>query len=132
LEPDAQYWYRLKCSKPGSSNSAMVLNGTFHTQRDEGSTSRFTITADSHIIPRAFRSDSAGLRLYATTLGNVLADSPDFNIDMGDFAHIEFHAGRNAKSQKEAFERYLFQRAFLQHLAGCVPFYFVLGNHEGE
>ncbi len=132
LAPDKRYWYRLHYRKSPASRYAVGQTGTFNTQRREGSKYRFTITADSHIVPKAFRGDSASIALYSVTLANVAADSPDFNIDLGDFAHSEFYAGRNAESAKEAYNRYLFERYLLAKLTNSVPFYLVLGNHEGE
>lgn len=132
LRPNRRYWYRLRYRKSPTSTYGVGSSGTFHTLRDAGSKYKFTITADSHIIPKAVRGDSASLALYSVTLSNVAADTPDFNIDLGDFAHIEFYAGRSAQSQKDALDRYLFERSFLSNLTRFVPFYLVLGNHEGE
>ncbi len=53
-------------------------------------------------------------------------------MDMGDFAGIERYSGGSARTLSEAFERYLLQRVFLGRMSPYVPFYLVIGNHEGE
>jgi hypothetical protein len=132
LEPNSAYWYRLRYRLNGEDTYTVGPAGRFRTQRTPGSTFTYTIQADSHIIPVAARGDSAGLMLYELTIANVLLDGPDFHIDMGDFAHTEFYGGATVKSLQQALERYLFQRFLLSRTAHSVPFYLVIGNHEGE
>jgi hypothetical protein len=132
LEPDTRYHYRLRYRRAGEEEYVCGKEYAFHTQRVKGRPFRFTIQADSHILPGLEAGDPRRLRLYDRTLLNASADQPDFHISMGDFAHIEFYAGRSARTLLEATDRYLFQRQFLANICHSAPFYLVLGNHEGE
>jgi hypothetical protein len=132
LEPDTRYYYRLLCRRPGADEFEFAHGGSFHTMRQRGATFLFTIQADSHMNETIGVEDSRRSWLYKTTLGNVLADEPDFHLDMGDFAGIEWYIGGGARSLEKALERYLLQRSLLGSISHSVPFYLVIGNHEGE
>ena len=132
LSPDTEYFYRIMCRTEADSDFCEAARGRFHTQRTRGSEFTFTIQADSH-MNEVFRGRSVKrARLYNQTLENVLADLPDFHIDMGDFAGIEWYMGGKARTLRQASERYLLQRIFLGRISTSVPFYLVIGNHEGE
>ena len=132
LSPGTAYHYRVMCRGQADDDFREVARGHFRTQRPRGKGFIFSIQADSHMNEAIGAEDSRKPRLYRTTLKNVLADDPDFHIDMGDFASIEWYSGRNAQSLEEAEGRYLLQRALLGELSHSVPFYLVIGNHEGE
>lgn len=133
LVPDSTYWYRIRYKQPGDEDYLAGPAGHFHTQRAPPAQFVFTIQADSHVMDAC--TDSAKydrrLRLYGTSLSNAAASCPDFHVELGDFASIEFN-NRCASTGDEALERYLRQRRCLDALAGSVPFYLVLGNHDGE
>ena len=60
-------------------------------------------------------------------MANVLADSPDFHIDLGDTFMTDKH-----ESRKDAARQYLAQRYYFGQIAHSVPLFLVLGNHDGE
>jgi hypothetical protein len=132
LIPDTEYYYRLRYRRAGEGAFQAGPEGAFHTQRTAGSPFVFTIQADCHMLavlgPKRYRRDIS----YGQTLINVLADRPDFHLALGDFAMTESIGGRNAANQWEALERYLCPRKFLGLISHSIPFYLVLGNHEGE
>jgi hypothetical protein len=133
LTTDMTYHYRLMCRHAGSGGDFVpAARGRFRTQRAPGSPFTFTIQADSHIIPGINAQKHPKMRLYEVTIANVYRDLPDFHIDMGDFAHIEYYAGRRSRSLNDALERYMIQRHYLSTLSHLVPFYLVIGNHEAE
>jgi hypothetical protein len=132
LQPDETYYYRIRYRCPGDSLYESGMQGRFHTQRNQGSTFVFTIQADSHLLPLIRTGDTTSLRLYEQTLQNVALDNPDFHISLGDFAHAESYLDRDVLTSWEAVERYLEQRAYLDRILHSIPFYLVLGNHEGE
>jgi hypothetical protein len=132
LSPDTAYYYRLMYRPQGSGEFMAGTTGSFHTQRDAGEAYVFTIQADSHMVGNLRRRNLRNFRLYDVTLGNVLADRPDFHMDMGDFAHIEFYTTRSTSNLAEAIERYVVQRRLLERVVKKTPFFLVLGNHEGE
>lgn len=76
--------------------------GTFHTCRKPGSAFTFTIQADSHLD-----SNSSG-DVYKSTLANIVADKPDFHIDLGD----TFMTGKYG-SREDAAKQYVAQRYYL-------------------
>jgi hypothetical protein len=132
LQPNTLYHYRLRYKRPGRGEYATGLEGSFHTARPPGETFRFTIQADSHIVGAIKQNNPAKFALYDLTLKNVLADRPDFHIDLGDFAHIEHYGGSSAHMYLDALDRYLVQRRCLAGISRSIPFFLVLGNHEGE
>jgi len=132
LSPGVAYHYRVMCRGLADDGFREVARGHFRTQRPRGEEFIFSIQADSHMNEAIGAEDSGKSRLYRTTLKNVFADDPDFHIDMGDFAGIEWYSGGSARSLEEAEERYLLQRALLGEISNSVPFYLVIGNHEGE
>jgi hypothetical protein len=133
LLPDHRYYYRIRYREPGSGEYLEGNEATFHTQRSQGSPFAFTIQADAQHLDGCREEEryARNCSLYQNTLSNVAGDNPDFHIDMGDFASTELRY-RNAASEQESVERYLMQRAYLDRIAHSVPFYLVLGNHEGE
>ena len=65
--------------------------------------------------------------MYERTLANVLADKPDFHIDLGD----TFMTDKYEKF-KDAPPQYVAQRYYLGRIAHSAPLFLVLGNHDGE
>jgi hypothetical protein len=132
LDPDTEYSYQVSYGSPGADDLTAGWTGRFHTQRARKSTFVFTIQADSHMGLAAIGLPDSKAELYNRTLTNIAGDAPDFHIDLGDFSSLELVARRSAASLDEARERYASQRYFLADLCRNVPFYLVLGNHEGE
>jgi len=132
LDPDTDYHYRLRYRQAGRGDYAAGFEGSFRTARLPGERFVFTIQADSHIVGAIKQDNPAKFALYEITLRNVLADRPDFHIDLGDFAHIEHYGGVSAHMYLDALDRYLVQRQCLASISRSIPFFLVLGNHEGE
>jgi len=120
LKADARYYYQLRdqAGKPLAGDERV---GTFHTQRQPGSTFVFTVQADSHL------DENSSTDLYRRTLANALANQPDFHIDLGDTFMTDKHASRET-----AAKQYLAQRYYLGLIGECAPVFLVLGNHDGE
>jgi len=117
LKPDTRYYYELR----KAATDKVLVEGVFHTQRAPGSTFIFTVTADSQLD---MNTDPA---LYQHTLFSVLADGPDFHIDLGDMFMTEKHETRD-----NAAQQYLAQRFYFGQLCRSAPLMLVLGNHDGE
>ena len=115
LDADAQYFYQLRLARTNSAEFS------FHTARASGRAFTFTVTADSHL------DEHTDPLVYQRTLANALADRPDFHIELGDTFMTEKHPNRDA-----AFKQYLAQRYYFGQLCASAPFFFVLGNHDGE
>jgi hypothetical protein len=71
-------------------------------------------------------------------LANVLADGPDFHVDLGDTFMCEKHSeplvGNSPAAGDEATvdARYRYERANFAAVAHSMPLFLVNGNHEGE
>lgn len=133
LQADTEYYYRLACRRAGAGDYEFADEHSFHTQRPRGSAFRFSVTADEHLQNMmAYPQTVDDMALYRRTLENVAAADPDFWISLGDFAHTEFLTARDVVSQDEAVKRYLDQRDYIDRIGHSIPFYLVIGNHEGE
>ncbi len=113
LQPDTPYYYALR------SGAANLVTGAFHTQRAAGSAFTMTITADSHLDEHTVPA------MYLQTLHNAAADTPDFNIDLGDTFMTEKHPDRAS-----ALRQYMAQRYYFSQIGA--PLFLTLGNHDGE
>jgi hypothetical protein len=114
LEPDREYFYSINDG----------VEHTFHTQRSPGSTFTFTIDADPHN-----RDENFNGQLYDVTLQNILADQPDFHIDLGDTFMTE---KVQAKTYAEAESTFTDMRPYFGLIGADTPLFLVNGNHEGE
>lgn len=122
LAPDHAYRYRLRSrtSATGELESGPVR--TFHTARAAGETFRFAIEADPHL------DNNTDPALYARALQNLLADAPDFLVDLGD----SFLSDKFQPTRAHVLERHLLLRSYFAQVAHSAPLFLVLGNHEGE
>ena len=119
LKPDRRYYYQLldaAADKP-------LVDGSFHTQRAQGSTFVFDVQGDSH--PE--RPDQNDPALYAQTLRAAAADRPDFYMTIGDDFSVDTLRTVNAETVSG---RYSLQRPFLSIVGQSSPLFLVGGNHE--
>ncbi len=121
LKPDTSYSYRLTYRRVGGEPVQDVMR-SFHTQRKPESSFRFVIQADSHL------DNNTDVRVYQQTMANMLADRPDFMIDLGDTTMVD----KFGRFYTRAESQYKAQRYYLGHIAHSVPIFMVLGNHDGE
>lgn len=121
LKPDTSYNYRLMYRRAGG-QAAQDEMRSFHTQRKAGAAFSFVVQADSHL------DNNTDVRVYQQTLANMLADKPDFMIDLGDTTMVDKFGRffRRSESQYKA------QRYHMGRIAHSVPVLMVLGNHDGE
>ena len=109
--------YRFTLESPG----ATTVQGQFRTARPTGSTYRFVMQADSHL------DANSDTKIYQNTLTNMLADSADFLIDLGDtFMTDKYPVYTDAAPQ------YYAQRYYFGLVGHAMPVYLVQGNHDGE
>ncbi len=118
LAADTAYTYRIIVA------GAPFPEHAFHTQRAPGDVFSFTIDADPH-----YGDPNVSGELYRTTLGNVVADHPDFHIDLGDTFMTEKLRPRSCAEAEASFSG---MRSYLDVLGADVPLFLVNGNHEGE
>ncbi len=121
LKPDTGYNYRLNYRRAGGEAVQDEMR-SFHTQRKAGSKFTFVIQADSHL------DNNTDVSVYQQTLANMLADKPDFMIDLGDTTMVDKFGRFYTRSESQ----YKAQRYYLGRIAHSVPIFMVLGNHDGE
>ncbi|MFN4906564.1 MAG: fibronectin type III domain-containing protein [Planctomycetota bacterium] len=121
LSPNTRYSYTWEYQVDGASKSVETPVYTFHTQRALGSNYVFTVTSDSHL------DENSSGDVYLRTLANLLADQSDFHLELGD----TFMTGKY-KQPQFSYGHYLSQRYYLGSACHSVPYYLVLGNHDGE
>jgi predicted phosphodiesterase len=114
LTPDRAYRFRVDAG--GAS-----VSGQFRTARSAGAPYRFTIQADSHL------DGNSDTRIYANTMANIVADSSDFLVDLGDtFMSDKF------QDYHDAAPMYPAQRYYFGLAGATTPVYLVQGNHDAE
>ena len=125
LLPATRYYYRLNYKLNGTTQWINCAEYTFITQRARGSSFCFTIRGDSHLYDKKGNGP-----LMKITMENINADRPDFDFEMGD----TFGDDRNpsAISQQDMMRLHLNYLKYLGVTGHSAPFYFCIGNHEGE
>jgi len=132
LAANTKYYYRLNFQGTGESRAGVTEEHAFQTARPAGSTFTFTVQADSHL------DENSDLDLYRRTLSNVLADAPDFHVDLGDTFMTEKHSEpltatlRTAPDVATVNARYAYERGNFGIVSHSVPLFLVNGNHDSE
>lgn len=134
LTADTAYFYRVRYRAPGSASFSAGDEHRFRTARRAGQSFSFAVQADPHL------DENSSPTVYAQTLANILADQPDFMVDLGDASMADKCAvqgdvlcGRpNPATNDAIFARNLLQRSYFERVAHSVPLFMALGNHEGE
>ena len=121
LKPDTRYFYQLNHHSAGDELAKDQIR-SFHTQRAAASRFTFDIQADSHL------DVSSDVKVYQQTLANMLADKPDFMIDLGDTTMVDKFGSFYTRAESQ----YRAQRYYIGGIAHSVPVLLTLGNHDGE
>ncbi len=121
LQPDTRYFYQFRSRPPGAEKFTNSPEYSFHTARPAARTFTFTLTADVHL------DEHTSPEVYQRTLANILADQPDFHLDLGNLFMTDKHATRD-----EAAAQYLAQRYYLGQIGSAAPIFLALGTHDGE
>lgn len=125
LSENSQYYYRLLYRTGSSGSWASLPQRFFRTQRSRGSSFTFLIEADEHLY------DKKGIRsVYQLTLDNQRKDSADFLFSLGDtFGDDHTPDVTTSDDMKDLHRDYI---QYLGTVCHSMPFFFCLGNHEGE
>lgn len=125
LEPNTRHFYRLRYRRSGGMQDEYSDEYSFHTQRAQGALFRFAIEADEHLY------DKKGIRsLYQITLDNIAAEKPDFMLSLGDTFGDDHTPDETTSEDMDLLHRDYLQ--YLGKVCHSAPFFFCLGNHEGE
>jgi hypothetical protein len=123
LKGNTQYFYRMRYREPGGKEFTARAEHSFYTQRAPGSTFTFTVQFDPHMDER---SDEEAYRM---SMENMLADKPDFMIDVGDNFFVDKLQQKNAETVEG---RVQLLRSYYDILNHSATLYLGMGNHEGE
>jgi len=121
LKPDSAYFYQL-VYRVAPEKPVRDEIRSLHTRRAVTSGFTFDIQADSHL------DVSSNTQVYQKTLSNILADKPDFMVDLGDTTMVDKFGSFYTRSESQ----YRAQRYYLGGIAHSVPILLTLGNHDGE
>ncbi len=121
LAADSRCFYRFEFRRTASAPFEFSDEYTFHTQRAPESSFAFTVQSDSHL------DENTSAAVYERTLANVLTDSPDFHLELGDTFMVDKYV-----RQEISLGQYLAQRYYFGRVCHSAPLFFALGNHDGE
>lgn len=123
LTADTRYYYRMVYREPGDTTWIYRPEFTFHTVRPPGSSFKFLVQADSHMMGITFGQPA----FFDNTLANEAAEGADFILDLGDTL-----AGDETSNHADAVANNVYLRSYFDQVAHSTPLFMVLGNHEGE
>jgi hypothetical protein len=123
LQAGTTYFYRVQYRITGTTNYTARLERSFRTAKMKGTQFTFAVEADPHL------DSNTNPDLFKLTLGNILNNTPDFLLDLGDTFMSEKLAN---KTQDSITIRHLLLRSYFDLVCHSVPLYLVIGNHEGE
>lgn len=134
LLPNTEYFYRMRYRPVGDDDEWLVTGiYSFHTQRPPNEPFVFTVQADSHLNHDQVTCDTIR---YWDTVGNIVADDPEFHFDLGDtfinWVGTPFNGGVVLGDIDTVYSRYLAQRQYLGAVGRSSPVFLVIGNHENE
>jgi len=125
LLSNTKYYYRTRYRLSGTGSYSSSPEHSFITQRASGSTFTFTVETDIHLYDKKGCSN-----LYSICLANQAADNPDFMINMGDTYGDDRDVPAMTNEISDSLHKYY--RPFLGQICHSVPYFFCMGNHEGE
>lgn len=127
LQPNTQYFYRVRYRIPGDTTITNRPEYKFHTQRPVGEGFTFVVQADPHLDSQ---TDTA---IYNRCLLNQLEDEPDFMVDLGDIIMSDkLKNSANVITEDTIAQRTEIMRGYYEKACHSVPLFIALGNHEGE
>ena len=96
-----------------------------YVAKTANTTFKFVVEGDEHL------HDKKGVpNLFKITLQNMLKAEPDFMVSMGDMFGDDHTPNTTTSADMDFYHRDLLQ--YLTEACHSMPFFFCLGNHEGE
>jgi len=138
LQGNQRYYYQMCYSTNTGISFNTDTEHTFVTQRARGSTFTFDIDADPHYEDYGI-GDGGGTvdAVWKQTCTNILADQPDFLVDLGDTFMEEklytYYGVTNALTPSFiADDSATVRQNFFGIIGHSVPLFLVNGNHDPE
>lgn len=122
LISDKRYYYEWVYVFNTDSVIQSSSTGYFQTSRKPGEEFVFTVQADSHL------DENTDTAIYIRTLQNMLNDSTDFLVDLGD----TWMTDKYREAYKNSYQQYLAQRYYFAKVGKAAAVFLALGNHDGE
>jgi len=123
LQADTVYLYRVRYRPNGGANYSAGTEARFVTQRAPGKSFTFVIEADPHHLD----NEPA---VWQLALDNMLADKPDFMMDLGD-TFMDEKYGLTTYAEIEQIRKDV-RAGFFGRIGHSVPVMLVNGNHDPE
>ena len=137
LQNHQRYYYRLSYSTNSGATFSAGTEHSFMTQRARGGTFTFDIDADPHYGDYGTGGGGVADAVWKQTYTNILADQPDFLVDLGDTFMGEklcnYYGITNALSQASLqFDCADARSRFFSILGHSVSLFLANGNHDPE
>jgi UDP-2,3-diacylglucosamine pyrophosphatase LpxH len=121
LKAESKIYYRVRYALGSKTTFSALPQGSATTAK-VGEDFVFAVQADPHM------DQASSAEVYTATLNQIVKSNPAFLVDLGD---IFMPDKLQDKSEANIRQRFELMKGFYDKLNG-IPFYFVLGNHDGE
>jgi UDP-2,3-diacylglucosamine pyrophosphatase LpxH len=121
LKAETKVYYRVRYALNGKTTFS-ALTQTSITTSKVGEDFVFAVQADPHM------DQASSAEVYTATINQIVKSKPAFLMDLGDIFMTDKLQDKSDASIRQRFE---LMKGFYDKLNG-IPFYFTLGNHDGE
>lgn len=121
LKAETKVYYRVRYALSGKTTFS-ALTQTSITTSKVGEDFVFAVQADPHM------DQASSAEVYTATINQIVKSKPAFLMDLGDIFMTDKLQDKSDASIRQRFE---LMKGFYDKLNG-IPFYFTLGNHDGE
>lgn len=121
LKAEAKVYYRVRYAL-GTKTTFISLPQASISTTKAGTDFVFAVQADPHM------DQASSAEVYTATLNQIVKSNPAFLMDLGDIFMTD---KLQDKSETNIRQRFELMKGFYDKLNG-IPFYFTLGNHDGE
>jgi UDP-2,3-diacylglucosamine pyrophosphatase LpxH len=121
LKAETKVYYRVRYALKGKTKFSALAQSSITTAK-VGEDFVFAVQADPHM------DQASSAEVFTATINQIVKSNPAFLMDLGDIFMTDKLQDKSEASIRQRFE---FMKSFYDKLNG-IPFYFTLGNHDGE
>ncbi len=121
LKAETKVYYRVRYALNGKTTFSALTQASITTAK-AGEDFVFAVQADPHM------DQASSADVYSATINQIVKSKPAFLMDLGDIFMTDKLQDKSEASIRQRFE---LMKGFYDKLNG-IPFYFTLGNHDGE